>query len=93
LSVRVVLPAQLREMAGGRATVPLEGSVGTVAEALEALRATIPGVYDRIVTERRELRRHINVYVGSEDIRWTGGLATPLDEDSEVVILPAVSGG
>ncbi len=93
MSVRVVLPAQLRELAGGRASVHLEGSPGTVEEALDALRATLPGVYDRVVTERRELRPHINVFVGAEDIRWSGGLGTPLDEGSEVVILPAVSGG
>jgi molybdopterin converting factor small subunit len=93
VSVRIVLPAQLRELAGGRATVPLDGSPGTVEEALDALRATLPGVYDRVVTERRELRQHINVFVGHEDIRWTGGLGTPLGEGSEVVILPAVSGG
>lgn len=93
MSVRVILPAQLRELAGGRASVPLEGSPTTVAEAFDALRATLPGVYDRIVTERREVRQHVNVFVGDEDIRWTGGLGTPLAEGSEVVILPAVSGG
>lgn len=93
MSVRVILPAQLRELAGGRGTVPLEGTPGTVEEALEALRAALPGVYDRVVTERREVRQHINVFVGNEDIRWTGGLGTPLEEGSEVVILPAVSGG
>jgi len=93
VTVRVVLPAQLRELAGGRASVPLEGSPRTVAEAFEALRTSMPGVYDRIVTERREVRQHINVFVGHEDIRWTGGLGTPLAEGSELVILPAVSGG
>jgi molybdopterin synthase sulfur carrier subunit len=93
VSVTVVLPSQLRELAGGRTSVALEGRPGTVGEALEALRAAAPGVYDRVVTERRELRPHINVFVGREDIRWSGGLGTPLAEESEVVILPAVSGG
>jgi molybdopterin converting factor small subunit len=93
VSVTVVLPSQLRELAGGRTSVALDGRPGTVGEALEALRAAAPGVYDRIVTERRELRPHINVFVGREDIRWSGGLGTPLGEGSEVVILPAVSGG
>jgi len=93
VSVTVVLPSQLRELAGGRTNVALEGRPGTVGEALEALRAAAPAVYDRVVTERRELRPHINVFVGREDIRWSGGLGTPLGEASEVVILPAVSGG
>lgn len=93
MSVTVVLPSQLRELAGGRASLDLDGRPTTVAEALEALRTAAPGVYDRVVTERRELRPHINVFVGREDIRWSGGLGTPLGEESEVVILPAVSGG
>jgi len=96
MSVTVVLPSQLRELAGGRSAVLLEGGVGgmdTVGDALAALRAAHPAVYDRLVTERRELRPHVNVFVGREDIRWSGGLGTPLADGSEVVILPSVSGG
>ena len=93
MSVTVVLPSQLRELAEGSASVRLDGGPGTVGEALDALRATHPAVYDRVVTERREVRPHINVFVGREDIRWSGGLETPLGDGSEVVILPSVSGG
>jgi hypothetical protein len=35
----------------------------------------------------------VNVFVGDENIRYTGGLATPLSGDTEVAIIPAVSGG
>jgi molybdopterin converting factor small subunit len=31
--------------------------------------------------------------VNDEDIRFTGGLATPLADGNTVVILPAVAGG
>ncbi len=93
MSVTIVLPAQLRELAQGRATIALDAQPATVAEAFEALRVTSPGVYDRIVTERREVRPHVNVFVGRDDIRWSGGLGTPLATGSEIVILPAVSGG
>jgi molybdopterin synthase sulfur carrier subunit len=64
-----------------------------VGAALQALREDYPAVYDRVVTERREVRPHVNVFVGREDIRWSGGLGTPLTDGSEVVILPSVSGG
>ncbi|MGD8871342.1 MAG: hypothetical protein PVJ80_07140 [Gemmatimonadota bacterium] len=39
------------------------------------------------------MRPHVNVFVGAADIRWSGGLDTPLDGVREVVILPSVSGG
>ncbi len=93
MSVRFVLPGQLRGLAGGRRTVHVDVPVASVAEAFDELRSELPHVYDRILTERRELRPHVNVFVGTEDIRWTGGLDTPVPEGAELVILPSVSGG
>lgn len=98
MSVAVVLPSQLRALAGGRGRVELDLQVPgdqppTVAEALEALRRMHPAVYERIVDERRELRPHVNVFVGREDIRWSGGFQAPVPPGVELVVLPSVSGG
>ena len=64
-----------------------------MGEALRALAAVHPGLRDRVMNERGELRPHVNVFVGRESIRFSGGLQTPLPEGAEVFILPAVSGG
>jgi len=64
-----------------------------VADALTALWTLYPGIRDRVADEQGQLRQHINIFVGREHIRYTGGLATPLSEESEVSIVPAVSGG
>jgi MoaD family protein len=93
VSVTVVLPGQLRDLVGGRSTIRLEGSPKSVEDALEALRRTHPQVWDRVLTEQRQIRPHVNVFVGTEDIRWSGGLDTPVPDGSELVILPSVSGG
>lgn len=93
MSVTVVLPGQLRELAGGRSRVELGGGCATVRDALEALRGELPAVYDRIITERLEVRPHVNVFVGSDNIRWSDGLDTPLGDGSELFVLPSVSGG
>ena len=93
MSITVILPDPLRELAGGHAKIELEGALATVGDALSSLRVRYPGVYDRILTEQGRLRPHINVFVGRDDIRWSGGLGTPLAESNEVLILPAVSGG
>jgi len=39
------------------------------------------------------LRRHVNVFVNGESIRYLDGAATPVGDADEVWILPAVSGG
>jgi len=92
-AVRYYIPGHLREFTGNRSAVALDGAPATVREALELLWRAHPGVRDRIVTEQGEVRTHVNVFVGSESIRFTGGLDTPVPPGQEISIVPAVSGG
>jgi molybdopterin converting factor small subunit len=73
--------------------VDVATSGGTLRDALAALLAAHPGIRDRVLTERGEIREHVNVFVGNSDVRWTGGLATPLADGVEISIIPAISGG
>ncbi len=93
MTVTVVLPGALRELADGRPSLALDGAPATVADALEALRAGYPAVYRSILTETGDVRPHINVFLGDTEIRRADGLRTALEGDVEIVILPAVSGG
>lgn len=93
MAVTIVLPTYLRQFAGGREIVELDGAPRTVRDALRALAARHPGVYDRMVTEQGELREHVNIFVGTESIRFTGGLETAVAEGTELFVAPAVSGG
>jgi molybdopterin converting factor small subunit len=93
MSVTVLVPAALRQHAGGRGEVVLAGCPATVADALAALFDKHPGLRDRVLTQTGELRQHVHLFVGSESIRDSGGFATPLPEGAELTILPAVSGG
>jgi molybdopterin synthase sulfur carrier subunit len=93
MPVTFYIPSYLRPFTQGRSRVELSRSPASVGEALEALWALHPGVRDRVVTEAGELRPHINVFVGEESIRFAGGFQTPVSEECEIAILPAVSGG
>jgi sulfur-carrier protein len=93
VSATIVLPAALRELAQGRGRLALGAEVATVRDALSRLRERAPAVYDRVVTETGEVREHVNVFVGKENIRFGDGLETRLADGQEMVILPAVSGG
>jgi len=93
MPVTVYIPGPLRELAGGSRQVRLDGTHGTVGEALAALGSAHPGVLDRVMDEQGRVRPHVNLFVGRESIRGTGGLETPLTADAELFILPAVSGG
>lgn len=90
-----LIPTPLRPFAGGRSRVEIEVAKDPPAlgDALEALWEAAPGVRDRVVTEQGEVRQHVNVFVGTESCRWTGGLATPVADGAEIAIFPAISGG
>ena len=93
MAVSIHIPAFLQPFAGGRARVVLDAAPATVGEALDALWHMHPGVRDRVVDEAGRVRPHVNVFVGAESIRYTGGLATEVAEGSSISIVPAVSGG
>ena len=91
--VTVEIPSALREFAGGRYEVRIDGMPATVADALSLLWAAHPGLRDRVMDERGAVRPHVNIFVNGENSRFVGGLATPIRDGAELVILPAVSGG
>jgi sulfur-carrier protein len=93
MTVHFWIPGPLRSMTGGRNHVDVETSGGTLGDALEALFAAHPAIRDRILTERGEIREHVNVFVGQSEARRAGGLATSLADGMEISILPAISGG
>jgi molybdopterin converting factor small subunit len=93
MRVTFVLPGPLHPLAGGREEVTVDAPAPRVADALSALWTVHPGLRDRVLTESGRLRPHVNVFVGRDSVRYTGGLDTPLEDGAEVAILPAVSGG
>ena len=93
MAISIVLPRALHQYARGSNAVSLAEPCRTVADALASLAAQLPAVTDRVLTEQGELRPHVNVFVGTESVRFLDGLATELSDDSTLTIVPAVSGG
>ncbi len=89
----VHLPGPLHPFAEGASTVEVETTGATVGDVLEALFSRHPRVRDRIVDEQGRVRRHVNVFVGRESIRDTGGLQSVVADGAAVSIIAAVSGG
>jgi MoaD family protein len=90
MPVTVRIPTIMRSHTGGEKSVTAAG--GTVADLLADLDSRYGGLADRVVEDGR-LRRFVNVYVNDSDVRFTGGLDTPVADGDEVTILPAVAGG
>ena len=87
----VRIPPVLRAQAGNQKKVEVTGA--TVGEALESLLEQFPGLREQIFTEDGTLNRFVNVYVNGRDVRYEQELATPVGENDEVILLPAMAGG
>lgn len=87
------IPGPLRTFTEDRSQVEINCFPKTVAEAIGALGERYPGIRYRVLTEQGKVREHLNIFVGEESIRYTGGLDTPLAANCEISIIPAVSGG
>jgi len=93
MSVTFHIPGPLRPFTGGLSQIDLGANPATLRDALEDLWALYPGLRDRMATEQGQIREHINLFVGNENVRYTGALATPLPDGAGISIVPAISGG
>jgi molybdopterin converting factor small subunit len=89
--VVIRLPPALRPFAGGAQA--LHASEGTLDDVIRSLGARHPQLSARLLTPEGELRPHVNVFVGRDNVRDLQGLATVVAGGAEVFILPAVAGG
>lgn len=91
MAVQVLIPTPLQIHTNNQATVSIEAS--SVLELINVLEDTFPAVRGRIRDENGKLRRFLNFYVNSEDIRFLDNETTALTDGDEVSIVPAVAGG
>lgn len=83
----------LTEFTGGQAEIKVEDRAGNVGEAMQVLWNRHVGLRDRVLTERGEVRPHVNVFVDGQVTRRDQALQTAISDGSEICIMPAVSGG
>jgi sulfur-carrier protein len=90
MAIEVRIPTILRTYTGGAKSV--EGAGATLDELLTNLDNAHGGLRERLV-DGEKLRRFVNVYLNDEDVRFLGGLETPVKDGDTVTVLPAVAGG
>lgn len=86
----VRIPTVLRKHTDGAAKIEVSGS--DVGEVLRGLVAAHPGLSEQLF-DGDKVRGFINVYLDDEDIRYLDGLASPVGDDAEIALMPAVAGG
>ena len=91
MPIRVRVPTPLRRFTGGNDEVTAEGD--SVKAVLEDLERRHPGMRERLVDDRGELRRFVNIYLNGDDIRFLNQLTSKVKDGDDLSIVPAIAGG
>jgi molybdopterin synthase sulfur carrier subunit len=91
MTIKILIPTPLQKFTNNDDCVNVEAN--SVDELIGALDALYPGFKGRLCDENGKLRRFLNLYVNSEDIRFLNNQDTQLNDGDEVSIVPAVAGG
>jgi sulfur-carrier protein len=90
-TVTIHVYGQLRTYCAGASQLSV--SAHSIRAALEDLERNQSTLYRNLCDETGKLRRHLNVFVNSNNVRDLDGIDTTLMSGDVVTILPAVSGG
>jgi molybdopterin converting factor small subunit len=90
-SVTFHVAGPLREYCEGASELSIPAR--TVRAALEELERNQFALYRNVCDETGKVRKHLNVFVNSDNMRDLNGVDTTLTSGDVVTILPAVSGG
>ena len=91
MAVTVRLPGALRDAAGGQTKLSAAGP--TLRDVIADVDRRHPGFAARILDEQGGLRSYVNVYIGDDDARASGGATATVPDGSEVTVIPAMAGG
>ncbi len=71
--ISISISPPLRRFTGGRSRVEINSDLKTVREALAALWTLYPALRDRVTNQLGEVRLVLRIFVGNENIGFTGG--------------------
>ncbi|HUY43988.1 MAG TPA: ubiquitin-like small modifier protein 1 [Acidimicrobiales bacterium] len=91
MSAVLRIPTVLRPAMGGQSQIVIEGA--TIGQIFEQLVNDFPAIKGQLLNDDGTLHRFLNVYVNDDDVRYLGGVETPVADGDEITLLPAVAGG
>ena len=91
MPVRVRVPTPLRRFTAGSDEVVASGD--SIKAVLQDLERRHPGIAERLLDDKGELRRFVNVYLNGDDIRFLSQLESKVKDGDDISIVPAIAGG
>ena len=91
MKVRVKLFGQFRYIAGVK-VLEIEAKGDTAGDVLTALAQAHPEL-GRAAMSEGDLRPYVSMMVNGKSVKETGGLATRVNENDDIILFPPMAGG
>jgi molybdopterin synthase sulfur carrier subunit len=91
MAVQVRVPTPLRRFTAGAGEVQADGT--SISQVIEDLERRHPGIRERLLDEKGDIRRFVNIYLNGDDIRFLQSLNSKVKDGDDVSIVPAIAGG
>ncbi len=91
MAISVRVPTPLRRFTAGKDEVPAEGA--SLRAIIENLETRHPGLRERLLDDKGEIRRFVNIYLNGDDVRFLEQLNSKVKDGDEISIVPAIAGG
>jgi adenylyltransferase/sulfurtransferase len=91
MPVTILIPAPLRELAGGRSELTASGA--TVGEVLAQVARAHPRLGARLLDDAGQVRRYVGIFLGDDEVRELGGLGAGVRDGDRLLLVPAIAGG
>lgn len=91
MPIKVRVPTPLRRFTAGVDEVSASGD--SIRAVIADLESNHPGIGERLLDDKGELRRFVNVYLNGDDIRFLNQLNSTVKDGDDISIVPAIAGG
>jgi molybdopterin synthase sulfur carrier subunit len=81
----------LRRFTGGEGEVPADGA--SIRQVIEDLEKRHTGIRERLLDDKGEIRRFVNIYLNGDDVRFLESLNSKVKDGDDISIVPAIAGG
>ncbi len=72
---------------------PQHVQANTVRAALDATFAAIPKLRDYVLEDQGQLRKHVLIFIDGQQLRDREALSDVVEDDAEIYVVQALSGG
>ena len=91
MPIKVRVPTPLRRFTAGVDEVTASGD--SIRAIITDLERNHPGISERLMDDKGELRRFVNIYLNGDDIRFLNQLNSTVKDGDDISIVPAIAGG